>query len=160
VAVVEVVDTTTETTVYTFTVPANALSTNRALRITYAADYLNNSGGNSNLDMKMKFGGTQWAGQSYLALTTSTGRRIIQPSMAMLSAANADDAQVGVSTVTFSNPGGTSGGSVGRFQERHAIHTTLAKDTTTALDLVITVKHSVADAAISFRMHWVQVELV
>jgi len=53
----EVVDTTVETTVYTFTVPANTLSSNRLLHLILTGDYLNNSGSNKTLTIRVNFGG-------------------------------------------------------------------------------------------------------
>jgi len=55
---VTITNTTTETTVYSYTVPANKLSTNKMLRLTLVGDYLNNSGANRSLRLRIYLGDT------------------------------------------------------------------------------------------------------
>ena len=61
---VDVVSTVTETTIYTFSVPANAMSTNRMLRLTMIGDVLNNDGTNRQFTVRIKFGATTMYGRS------------------------------------------------------------------------------------------------
>jgi hypothetical protein len=51
----------TETSIYSFSVPANILDTDKCVRLTILGDYLNNSASTSTLTLKLNFGGTtQW----------------------------------------------------------------------------------------------------
>lgn len=52
-----IVNTTTETTLYSFSVPANAMSTNRGIHVTVLADVLQNTLA-STATFRVKFGGT------------------------------------------------------------------------------------------------------
>lgn len=55
---VSISNTNLESTVYSFTVPANLLGTDRTLRVVLYGTYLNNSGANRTLRVRVKLGGT------------------------------------------------------------------------------------------------------
>ncbi len=57
VTAVTVTNTVTETAIYTYSVPANTLSTNKALRFTLNGTYLNDSG-NRTIRVRVKYGAT------------------------------------------------------------------------------------------------------
>ena len=162
VVVAEVVNSTSETTVYSFSVPGGTLGTNRAIRIKFFSDYLNNSGGASALTLRFKYGATTWLLHDYLTeLVSDASRRTMIPENdIMLSAANATNAQVGYGATIISAPTALAGESFSGAFVHHSAHITVAEDSTAALALEITVEHGGLDANISFRMHWVQLELL
>lgn len=54
---VTVTNSTTETTIYTYTIPGGTVDANGELRLTLLNEYLNNSGANRSLTIKVKLGG-------------------------------------------------------------------------------------------------------
>ena len=55
---VTVTNTTTETSIFSFSIPANTLGPNRLLRVNIGGTYLNNSGGIRTLTIRLKYGAT------------------------------------------------------------------------------------------------------
>ena len=58
VAEQDIVSSTTETDLLAYSVPASTLGTDKALRVTIKADYLNNSGSSRTFTLKIKYGAT------------------------------------------------------------------------------------------------------
>ena len=159
VSITNVSNTTTETTVYSFSVPANTLETNRALRLTMAADYLNNSAGSDTFTIRVKYGATTIF-QSAQSLTQDANRRGLTLDV-MLSAANGTGQQVarGVFVIGPVNTfAGNTQGNVGSIDE--AIHASIAEDSTGALTLEVTFEHATAAATIDAREHITMLELL
>lgn len=155
----EVVNTAVETTVYTFSVPANTLSTNRTLRLHMSGSQLNNSGVTRTLTIRIKYGATTLYDSSGMSLSTNGFRRAIEATL-NLTAANATGAQRSDCILNISGTDAVAGAGklvVGDFQ---ANHITVAEDSTTALTLEITAQHQVADANISFIIENAMLELL
>jgi hypothetical protein len=74
-ATTDVTNTVTETTIFTFSVPANTLDTTRMLRLTTFGDYLNNNATGSSLTWRIKFGGTTVFADAISVSATSATRR-------------------------------------------------------------------------------------
>ena len=55
---VDVANTVTETSIYTFTIKANDMGTDRVLRLALSGDYLHNATGTDTCAISVKFGGT------------------------------------------------------------------------------------------------------
>lgn len=68
----------TETTIYTYSVPANTLGTNGHLRLTLLATLLNNSGANRTYTFRGKFGGTTLIDDAAIALPASAAARTLK----------------------------------------------------------------------------------
>jgi hypothetical protein len=67
---------TTETSKYSFTIPANAMSTTRCVQVVIHVTHLNNSGaGETASTVRFKFGATTWFDDATIAHTTSAVRR-------------------------------------------------------------------------------------
>ena len=159
VAVASVTNTVTETTVYTTTVAANTLSTNRMLRITALADYLNNDGAARTLTIRIKYGTTTYATYALSLGNSATIRPVMIDSA--LSALNATNAQVGGARFWVENAVGVAGNAGASLANGNgSMHAAVAEDSTGALALAITVQHDTASSNITFRMHAVQVELI
>lgn len=157
----EVVNTVTETTVYSYPVPGNTLSTNKMLRLTLFMDYLNSSGGASVFTVRVKYGATtifDTGGRSFVSGVT---RRAL-PLEVKLSANNATNAQVSsgfimdgdVNTVTGNAQG------AGALEVMVANHNAIAIDSTANADLVVTFQHNIAATTISAKLYVAQLELV
>ena len=149
VVVAEVVNDSSQTTVYTYTVPANTLGVDRALRLTLIGDYLNNSGANRTLDVFVDFGATTIFSHN-ITIADSADRRGFEMTI-MLAAANATNAQrsSGRYTIGTSNAGGS--GTLDP-SEVAAIHNAIAEDSTAAKALAVSVRHNLAAVTVSFRL--------
>lgn len=162
VTVTDVNTTVTETTVYTFSVPGGTLGSTRLIRISFFSDYLNNSGGASNLTLRFKYGATTFGTFTFSAIASNAVRRIITPfgGGVSLSAENATNAQISGGAIALSGNVAIDGAASGAGADyQFSGHATIAEDSTAAKTLAITAEHSVSNAAISFRIHWVQVEV-
>ncbi len=160
VTTAEVVNTTDETTVYSFTVPGGTLGTNRMLRLTLIGDYLNNSGVNGRtIRIRVKYGGTQFAG---LVDSHNTGAtRYGWSAIAELSAANATNAQIGVARHISAGDAGVSGGDLSSFGGVEvSLHNAVAVDSTADQTLLVTIQNQVMDANFSGRLLIAQLELL
>lgn len=162
VTVQDVVNTTTETTVYSFTVPGGTLSTNRALRLTLIGDYLNNTGSSQDFQFKLKYGGTLYG---YMLLNagnqvpTDGGdfRHSLQCEW-ILSAANATNAQASVATIALGAIGTATGGGGVPFRSYESGRTNGTIDSTADQALIVTFQHGAANANLSARAHAVWLE--
>lgn len=74
---VTVTNSTTETTIYTYTIPGGTLDANGELRLTLLNEYLNNSGANRSLQFKVKLGGATVIDSTTGNLGASALNRII-----------------------------------------------------------------------------------
>lgn len=144
----EVVNTVTETTVYSYSVAGGTLGSSGALRLTLLGDHLNNSGGSVNLTIRAKFGGTTIGGTLWV-ITTSANRRAARLTVDIV-AANSTTAQRTSTIQMIADANGVAGDiSGGNFQGPSA-HNSLALDSTAAQTLSVTVEHGLAAATISF----------
>jgi hypothetical protein len=161
---IDVVNSATETTILTTTIPAATLSTNRALRITIVGDYFNNSGASRIFTAALKLGGTTIAEDATTTLAASVTRR---PFVIEASIGNLESASAQVSRLTL-NIGAASAATVGvgNFASGAAdavLNTVVGTGTVnTAVDvaLVVTVTHPAADANLSVKMKHVSVILI
>jgi hypothetical protein len=159
VAALTVANSTTETTVYTFSVPANTLGSNRMLRLTILADYLNNSGSSSNFDIAVKWGGSTMLGPSLGSQSTSAVRRRFQTA-AVIAANNATNAQIVSGVLNFTNPATDAAWTVRSTGDDKNAANSATADTTAAQTLSVTVQHGTAAATIDFRCLQVFLEVV
>lgn len=165
VTTADVVNTTVETAVYSFSVPGGTLGTNRALRLTLIGDYLNNSAGTRTLEMRTKYGGTTIFDQAITAIAIDTVRRGFS-FVTMLSAQNATNAQVASTIGVLGALGSADGAAVSiasgtlSADPFEVTHNAVAVDSTLAQTLEVTLQHNVANANISARALAVQVEVL
>jgi len=155
-----VANTTAATTVYTFSVPANTLSTNRAIVVEAIGDVLSNAGTTPTLTVALTYGGTTFASAAISAVLTASANRRALLTRATLSANNATNAQVGSGEVTILEPNTVSGTLSSVFTCYVGMHNALTVDSTAAQTLAMTLTHNIADANISARVFTVQVMLL
>jgi hypothetical protein len=157
----EVVNTTTETTVYSFTVPGGTLGTNGMLRITFLGSQLNNSGGNAGLTFRLSYGGTV-IGFSDTTVTPDADRGVVWGE-AYLAAVGATNSQrsfsrvgvtAGVANVVANPPTVDTIAIATAFSSNNG----LAIDSTQNQTLAITAQWGTAAATISYLLQMVVVE--
>jgi len=161
----EVVNTTTETTVYSFSVPANTLSTNRGLRLTLLGDHLNNSGSTTTPIVKVKYGATTIATLTPASTFAINAGRAHVVLSAILQAKNSASAQVAYSVLHCDDGGGqtmdgSDSTSIYNAENVLSMHNAVAEDSTGALTLSVTYQHGDAHANISFKAFTAMLELL
>ena len=155
---VDVVNTVAETTLYSFSIPANVMGTNRRLVATLFADYLNNTGANRGLTIRVKLGSTT------IALFDST--TIIAPSATRRSiylngfVANENSASAQSSRFQNIITPGVDGSDSSPLFSLESGHNSITENSASALTISVTAEHSIADANLSIRMRTFILELV
>jgi hypothetical protein len=162
---VDVVNTLTETTLFTYTVPAGAMSTNRRLRLELGGDYLNDSAGTlaTSETLRIKFGGTTiWEDAGKLHAKSSNRKPwFMRVNITNLGAANLQG--LGGTIMLGGSPSTTGIGEYGddEIDANTAIgNTGLAIDTTATAVLAVTVQHGVQDVNVSYRVNAGTLELI
>jgi hypothetical protein len=157
VTVTTVVSSAAETTVYSYTVPGNTLSTDRRLRLSLIAEFTNSTGGNSTPTLRFKWGGSTRATFAPTLASNATARQWILE--VDLNAENATNAQRmrAESMVTTAVADGTEGT---KQAEAVARHHALAVDTTADAVIEISIQHDGATSTRSFSCFAVYLELM
>jgi hypothetical protein len=169
-SVVDVVSSTTETSVYSKVIAADAMSTDRMLRLTLKATYLNSTGGGVDITPRFKFGGTTHWGEAITLSSSATRRRIrwiveienlgatnVQEFEGVFSTSDAAAASVaGIGNTTSAY----SGDVAGHLHILFGGSAALAIDTTAAQTLQLTVQHAASSANLSFRKFSAVLELL
>ena len=160
-ALLDIVNTLAESTVFSATVPANTLGTDRAVRALLIADYLNNTLANQTLRLKVKLGATTLYDDITGALATNAARRAVRIE-AVIAAQNSASVQSLGGSVSVSAAGGTTSG-LGDLAGV-TVYTPLtgvaAENSGNALTFAITITHSAANGALSFRRQYAVLESV
>ena len=144
---------------YSYTVPANTLSTNKMLRLTFIGDYLNDSGVTRSVTVRIKYGATTIGSIAQGGLTTTPSRWGLLFTTEM-SANNATNAQVARTNWSVTNAGDVTGVASGLLANRVSVHNAIAEDSTAAQNLVVTIQHDAAATTISAKAFTVQLELI
>jgi hypothetical protein len=157
-----VVNTTTETTIYTLSVPGGTLGTNKRLRITMVGDILNNTGGVQQENIRVKYGATTIATMGSLGLGFSAIRRPIWAWVELV-ARNSTSSQFAhyyYKDGTAPGAGGISGTTADGTEDTNGQHQTVAEDSTVTKNLVITFQPAAASPNFDIRSHLIDVELI
>lgn len=151
---VDVVNTTTETAIFTNSLPAGALGTLATAELIIEGDYLNNSGGSLQPTIRVYYGATKMFDSSFVSLTAASTRKAYRMS-ARLSALNSTSSQlVNINWTTSGSLTGTAGqGSLDSNNPNDVatVDGTAAEDSTAAKGFGITVAWPSANASASFR---------
>lgn len=139
------------TSIYSFSIPANKLSTNRTLELTLTGYYSNTSGGNSTLAFTGVYGGTTFlTGSTFRNFQTATTGPIVLT--IRLNANGTTNSQRAVSTVEHITDATTvAAGTLGATTVLSAFHDTLAEDSTAAKTFSVSVQHGTSAATIVFK---------
>jgi hypothetical protein len=159
----EVVNTTTETTLYEFSIPGGTLSTNNAVRVTIIGEYFNNSGAGRTLTLRVKYGATTMFDDAFPSLTQSTLRRPYRWEF-ILSAKDSASSQNMTGITQIGNVGAaTTGlGDLGAAPTVafNVIQGSASQNSANALDFTVTVQHPVANTLLSITLLYAFVELI
>jgi hypothetical protein len=161
-ATTEVVSSAAETAVYTKSIAGGTLGTDGALRLTLIGDFFNNSGGNQDLVVKVKYGATTVLNFIFTAIVGAATRKSILLT-ANLHAKAATNAQVAAGYLMIDAATATqTSATVAAFRHIGALagHNACAIDSTAAQDLVVTIQHSASDANLSFKTLSARLELI
>ncbi len=167
-----VTNTVTETAVFTYAVPGGTLGTNKILRLTLNGDFTNNSGGLITVTIRVKYGATTIFSSAMTNVNTG-GNSNPLALFCELGAANATNAQRAMTQMFFgaTNSGGAtgtaptidfvggSGGSLsaGAGAVAAATHESVAEDSTSSQNLVVTFQMGTANASITMHANIVDV---
>lgn len=152
------VNDTAETTMYSYSIPANTLGSDGMIRLQWAGEFLNNTGGSATLVVRVKLGSTTiFDTNTVLAGTNSASERNLA-GHCWISAQNATNAQASYCQASMgatSTTGGSAGGAVFRPE---AVHNSIAEDSTTALTLSITFDFASASTSLRADLNFAQTE--
>lgn len=152
----DVVNVATKTTVYSFTILAGKLGTNKQIVIDLAGDFFNNSGAARAITLEVKLGSTVlWADASG-AMNASASRHPWTMQI-KLAAGNATNVQNCTGFFAMSNVGATT--QLGDLSAPPAAATgaasafggVAAEDSTTNLTFTVSITHATNNASLSFR---------
>ena len=156
-----VVNTTTETALASFTVPAGTLGANGALRVRLLGRLLNNSGSDSAPILNITYGGTSIYKCALGAIASSASNHAVDIDI-VLGGANATNSQVLAGRVNISSPTAPTTGygslsvlATNTTGANSSVYGTCAVDSTTNQTLTITVKHAAANASLSMTAAYV-----
>lgn len=159
-----VANSTTETAVYTFAVPANTLGTTRALDLLLLGDHIINNGAPDSVRVRVKFGATTIFDGTIASVNNGANRGAVQLWL-RLQAMAATNVQRSMGTLqvgdsTQNNAAGLAGSLSGtNTYTMYGVHNAIAEDSTAIKNLVVTFQMGTANAAIDMRAHTVTTEL-
>jgi hypothetical protein len=151
-------NTTTESTYYGFTVPADTLVENRKLYVRCFGRMENSTGGNVGFTLKVKLGSTViWEGATGAIITTNAAQRMLDFELYLIAGASAmSQFLIGRVTVEQPTPAGTVTG-LGGIAATPLVNGTIgrngsAADMTVEQELTVTITPSSASAAHFYEM--------
>jgi hypothetical protein len=151
-ATIDIVNTTTETDLYNFSVPGATLGTTGGLRLHLLLDYLNNTGSNRQATIRIYLGSTLICTfTDTMGFSADRAAMIIE---AWVFAKGATNSQIGMGRFMKNDPGSiaSGGGTAGTTRELEiAGNNAMAEDSTAARTLRVSWAHSAADALLSVR---------
>jgi len=150
VTTADVSNSTSETAIYSFSVPGGNLSTNGQLILSLIGDYLNDTGGGSTLTINVKYGATTIGAFSLGSIAQNAGRRSLQVDC-MISAANATNAERSRCRVSLGAVATATGTGAAPGVTQEAVHNSITEDSTVAKTLQVTVTHGTISSNISGR---------
>lgn len=160
---VDIVNTAVGSALYSKSIGAGHMSTDRMLRCTIQGDYLNNSGVSQTLTLTVSLGATAaWQDLTTVAIPTDADRR---PFRIVVEIANRASASVQNMTGTFWLGAAVagSGAGIGDIDAANNVIVfggTAAEDTSVAKSLTISAAHGVANANLSIRKRYAMLELL
>jgi len=158
----DVVSTNAETTFYTYNIPANTLSTNKAVRLTIIGDFLNNIDTSQRVTVKVKLGATTLYADQSTGFSKSTIRYpfIMQFIMGNQNAANVQ--VLGGFIHLGLQPATTGLGNLADTASQivASVFGTAAEDTTAVRTFLVTVQLTSSSASLSMRRQWAFLELI
>lgn len=167
---VDVVSSAAETDLYSKSILAGHLSSDRMLRLTLLGDYLNNSGSTQTITLRFKYGATTMFGD-VASVATGANRYplLIVAHIAVLGATNS---QWLAGSIALGSPlagsvagrgdidGGMDPNANWSGSSLFAFDGSAAEDSTAAKTLAVTAQHGASNANLSIRKHYAALELL
>lgn len=153
----EVVNDTTETSIFSGTVPAGTLGTNNLLILRQIGDFLNNTGVNQTYTLRVKFGGTTIHTFTSVSWVTDINRRSSLATV-FLGGQNATNSQRSMMEHKQGGPGSDTGTANTGNDHNTSVNKSIAVDSTVDQTLQVTVQLPAASANLAFRRRGVWVE--
>lgn len=166
---VNVQNTTTNTSVFSYSVPAYFLgggdpwqAKNGMFKAKHFANYINNSGSNANLTITVSFGGTTLFSIPFTAIPSGATGRSVQLDFTMGLINNSYSAEVGQAMAVIGAVGSATGTLAVPFATLCGSNSSggITIDTSTAKTLDISVQHSVANGNIAYTAKSTALELI
>jgi hypothetical protein len=154
----------TEATLYSYTVPANLLGTDRILKMTVLGAYINNTGSNQTLRVRYKFGGAEMWNDVTANAASNANERGFRFEF-WIANQGTTNSQTGGGTAFIGGTGAASAGSgdLGSYVTLGDAHITFTSDpsinTTSPTTMEITVQMSTTKAGTSVRQDLAFMEL-
>lgn len=164
-SVLEVVSSTTETDVYSFSITGGTLDSSKAMMVTLIGDYLNDSGSARTMVIKAIYGTTTLYADTTATLATGATRRAVLIRL-ILGSQGSTSAQILGGEIFISEDAGATTGlgdlaTTGGLDEVQAcVYGSASEDSTTNLNFRITITHSANAATISFRRQYANAMLL
>ena len=159
----DIVNTTTETDLLSYSVPGDTLGEFGSLRVTIIADYLNNHTSTSTVTLKIKYGATTMYQDVTIAFPVSQAARYPVILSFILSSKGATNSQSLSGTLLYGSTGGATTG-IGNLASDETNATTpftganASEDSTAAKTLAVTITHGTQNSNISFRRLYSSIE--
>lgn len=154
-AVVTVSDTSSETDLLNYSVPANTLGTDNKIEVSANISFIHNHGGAATFNIKVYYGATNIANHDLAPSgTDSTNARPLKLSCSLY-ASGATNTQKSLTTIFHATVGQTepNGDSIELTTDHIAHETSIGEDSTAAKNFRITVAHTVANSGQSTSLH-------
>jgi len=152
-ASLEIVSSTSETSIYSFSVPANTLRTDRSLRVRIVGSLLNNTGSGQQFTVRIKLGSTTLYADASPAVPTSATRYGFDFNI-ILTNQESEAIQTLGGFLYMGNQGATTGiGDMGTDETpaHTAIGGSATEDTTTNLTFDVTIQLGASSANLSWK---------
>lgn len=153
----EVSNSTTETSLFSGTVPGGTLGTNNLLILRQIGDFLNNTGANQTFTLRVKYGGTTIHTFTSVSWASNVNRRASLFTV-FLGAENATNAQRSMMEHKQGGPGSDAGAANTGNDHNTSVNRGLTIDSTTDQTLEVTVQLPAADANLAYRRRGTWVE--
>lgn len=160
-ATVDVVNTTVETDLYSYSVAGGTLGVNKGLRLLLHGDYFNNTAAAATIRLRIYFGATVIGDTGSLAgPAVGTTRRAMTVEVNLLAkgATNAQTMNAKVRIEALASAAGVLTDGLAPARARYGIHNAIAEDSAAAQVLRVTFLHGTADALISAQRLNVRLE--
>lgn len=161
----DIVNTTVETDLLSYSVPGGTLGEFGSLRVMIIADYLNNHTSTSTVTLKIKYGATTMYQDVTIAFPVSQAARYPVILSFILSSKGATNSQSLNGTLLYGSTGGANIG-IGNLASDETNATTpfvggtASEDSTASKTLAVTITHGTQNSNISFRRLYSSIEQV
>ena len=154
---------TTETDIVSYTVPANTLGTDKAIRVSLRGRYVNASGSNKTITIRIKYGATTLFQDSTIIFNSAATTSVFIQDF-ILTAKEATNSQIMIGSFIMGGRGtpaiGLGSMSIVTNSVSFGVQGSSSIDSTSAQDFKVTFQHSAAAENTTFTRDYAAVELL